>query len=464
MSAPVQPEPLDAIVIGAGQAGPSLAARFAAAGQRVALIERSHLGGTCVNDGCTPTKTLVASARAAWAARRAGDYGVMVKGPVSVDMAAVRARMEGVVAASVTGLTDWLGSFKTLEVIRGEGSFASPKEVSVNGRRLTAPQIFINTGGRASVPDWPGLSKIPFLTNTSILRLDSLPSHLVIAGASYIGLEFAHMYARFGSKVTVVERGPRAAQREDADISQHIRQILEAEGVTFQFNTTIESVARAGSGVLVSFKTGERRASVEGSHLLIALGRTPNTEALNLPAAGVTTDARGFIVTDDHLRTSVPGIWAMGDVNGRGAFTHTSYNDFEIVANNVLDGGKRSVAGRIPVYGLFIDPPLGRIGMTEDEVRRSGRKALIGTRLMSNVARARERGETQGMMKVVVDADSKAILGAAILGIGGDEVVHSLLQLMAADTPYTTMMETVHIHPTVSELIPTMLGDLKPLS
>ena len=463
MPNPAQPDSFDAIVIGAGQAGPSLAARLAGAGRRVALIERSHLGGTCVNDGCTPTKTLVASARAAWAARRAGDYGVVVKGSVNVDMAAVRARMDAVVSASVSGLTDWLGSYETLEIIRGEASFVSANEVAVNGRQLRAPQIFINTGGRASIPDWPGLNKVPFLTNTSILRLDSLPGHLVIAGASYIGLEFAHMYARFGAKVTVVERGPRAAQREDADISQHIRQILEAEGVTFLFNTTIESVARAGTGVLVSFKTGDRRASVEGSHLMVALGRTPNTEALNLSAAGVATDARGYIVTDEHLRTNVPGIWAMGDVNGRGAFTHTSYNDFEIVANNVLDGGTRSVAGRIPVYGLFIDPPLGRVGMTEDEVRRSGRKALIGTRLMSNVARARERGETQGMMKVLVDAKDKTVLGAAVLGIGGDEVVHSLLQLMAAGTPYTTMRDTVHIHPTVSELIPTMLGALEPL-
>lgn len=456
-------EPFDAIVIGAGQAGPSLAARMAGAGKRVALIERRHLGGTCVNDGCTPTKTLVASARAAWAARRAGDFGVMVKGPVSVDMAAVRARMDGVVAASVAGLTDWLASYSTLEVIRGEASFVSPTEVAVNGRLLRAPQIFINTGGRASLPDWPGLNKVPYLTNTSILRVDSLPGHLVIAGASYIGLEFAHMYSRFGSKVTVVERGPRAAQREDADISQHIRQILEAEGVTFLFNTTIESVARAGHGMLVSFKSGERRASVEGSHLMVALGRTPNTEALNLSAAGVSTDARRYIVTDDHLRTNVPGIWALGDVNGRGAFTHTAYNDFEIVADNVLDGGTRSVAGRIPVYGLFIDPPLGRIGMTEDEVRRSGRPALIGTRLMSNVARARERGETQGMMKVLVDAESKKLLGAAVLGIGGDEVVQTLLQLMAAGTPYTTMMQAVHIHPTVTELLPTVLGELRPL-
>ncbi|MBU1304863.1 MAG: FAD-containing oxidoreductase [Alphaproteobacteria bacterium] len=453
----------DAIVIGAGQSGPFLAARLAEAGRTVALVEREHLGGTCVNDGCTPTKTLVASARAAWAARRAADFGVRVQGPVSVDMPAVKARKDAIVQASVTGLTNWLNGYKSLEYIKGEGRFVSPTQVQVGSRLLQSEQIFINAGARASIPDWPGLNDVPYLTNSSIMELDTLPGHLIIAGASYIGLEFAHMYSRFGSKVTVIERGPRPAQREDADISTHIRQILEAEGTSFLFDTTVEAVARAGNGVLVSLKSGTRRVSVEGSHLLIALGRKPNTAALDLPAAGVATDPRGYIVTDDHLRTNVPGIWAMGDINGRGAFTHTSYNDFEIVADNVIDGGTRSVAGRIPVYGLFIDPPLGRIGMTEAEVRNSGRKALMATRLMSNVSRARERGETQGMMKVLVDAQTHQVLGAAVLGIGGDEVVQSLLQLMAAKTPYTTMMHTVHIHPTVSELIPTMLADLKPL-
>lgn len=458
------PEQFDSIVIGAGQSGPFLAARLAGAGRTVALIEREHLGGTCVNDGCTPTKTLVASARAAWSARHAGEFGVVVKGPVTVDMAAVKSRKDKVVSASVSGLADWLGSFKTLKYIRGEGRFVSPTQVKVGRRLLTAPQIFINTGATARVPDWPGIHSVPHLTNTSMMNIDSLPSHLIIAGASYIGLEFAQMYARFGSKVTVIERGPRAAPREDADISAAIRDILEAEGVTFMFDTTVEAVAKAGHGVLLSLKSGRRLASVEGSHLLLALGRTPNTAALDLPAAGLQTDERGFIPVDDNLRTRVEGIWAMGDVNGRGAFTHTSYNEFEIVADNVLDGGKRSLAGRIPVYGLFIDPPLGRIGMTEAEVRKSGRKALIGTMPMARVSRAKERGETQGLMKVLVDAQSKRILGAAILGIGGDEVVQSLLQLMAAGTPYTTMMHTMHIHPTVTELLPTLLADLKPLA
>lgn len=456
-------EQYDAIIIGAGQSGPFLAARLAGAGRKVALVEQKHLGGTCVNDGCTPTKTLVASARAAWAARHAVDFGVLVKGPVTVDMKAVKARKDKVVGASVKSLTDWLGSYKTLDYIQATGSFVSPTEVRAGKRVLTAPQIFINVGATASIPAWPGLRSVPFLTNTSMMNVDTLPGHLIIAGASYIGLEFAQMYARFGSKVTVIERGARPARREDEDISAAIRSILEAEGVTFMFETTVEAVAKAGHGVLLSLKSKDRLASIEGTHLLVALGRTPNSAGLNLEAAGLETDARGFIPVDDHLRTGVKGIWAMGDINGRGAFTHTSYNDFEIVADNVVDGGRRSIGGRIPVYGLFIDPPLGRIGMSEAEVRKSGRKALMATMPMARVSRAKERGETQGLMKVLVDAQSKQVLGAAILGIGGDEIVHSLLQLMAAGTPYTTMMRTVHIHPTVTELIPTMLADLKPL-
>lgn len=458
------PEQFDAIIIGAGQSGPFLAARLVDAGKRVALIERSHIGGTCVNDGCTPTKTLVASARAAWAARHAAAFGVVLKGPITVDMKAVKARKDTVVSASVRSLTEWIGGMETLDYIEGSASFASPTEVMVGKRRLTAPQIFINAGASPSVPNWPGIKTVPYLTNTSMMNIDTLPGHLIIAGASYIGLEFAQMYARFGAKVTVIERGPRPASREDEDISAAIRTILEADGVSFLFDTTIEAVAKAGHGVLLSLKSGERRASIEGSHFLVALGRTPNTADLNLAAAGLETDDHGYIPVDDHLRTKVDGIWAMGDINGRGAFTHTSYNDYEIVADNVIDGGKRSIAGRIPVYGLFIDPPLGRIGMSETEVRKAGIKAQMAVMPMSKVARARERGETQGLMKVLVDSDTKQILGAALLGIGGDEVVHSLLQLMAAGTPYTTMMETVHIHPTVTELIPSLLAELKPLA
>ena len=456
-------EQFDAIIIGAGQSGPFLAARLAGLDKKVALIEREHIGGTCVNDGCTPTKTLVASARAAWSARNAAQYGVNLAGPVTVDMKAVKARKDKVVGASVQSLTSWIEGLPTIEYIKGKGAFASASEVMVNGRTLTAPQIFINTGAKPSIPPWPGLGEVPYLTNSSMMDLDVLPEHLVIAGASYIALEFAQMYRRFGSEVTVIERGPRPASKEDADISDAIRSILEEEGINFLFDTTIEGVSKTNGGVSLSLKTGEQQSSVEGSHLLIALGRTPNTAALNLQAAGLEVDSKGYIPVDDHLRTKVPGIWAMGDVNGRGAFTHTSYNDFEVVADNIIDGGDRSIGNRVPVYGLFIDPPLGRIGMSETEVRKSGKPALMAVMPMSKVARARERGETQGLMKVLVDRDSKQILGAAILGINGDEVVHSLLQLMVSQIPYTTMVKTMHIHPTVTELLPTLLADLKPL-
>jgi pyruvate/2-oxoglutarate dehydrogenase complex dihydrolipoamide dehydrogenase (E3) component len=456
-------EKFDAIIIGAGQSGPFLAAKLAEAGQKVAIVEREHLGGTCVNDGCTPTKTLIASARAAWSARHAADFGVTITGPVAVDMKAVKARKDAIVAASVHSLTTWLDGLENLEVIRGTGRFVSAREVAVGKRRLSAERIFINVGGTATIPNWPGLSDVRYLTNTSIMDVEELPEHLVIAGASYIGLEFAQMYARFGSTVTVIERAPRVAGREDEDISQALHDILEADGVAFKLDSEVDQVERAGNAIRVHVRGRSGSSVVEASHLLIALGRTPNTSDLDLGAAGIATDARGFIPVDDHLRTRVDGIWALGDVNGRGAFTHTSYNDYEVVADNILRGGQRSIKDRIPVYGLFTDPPLGRIGMTEAEVRKLGKPALMATYPMIRVARARERGETSGLMKVLVDAQTHRILGAAILGINGDEVVHSLLQLMAAGTPYTKLVETVHIHPTVSELIPTMLDGLKPI-
>jgi pyruvate/2-oxoglutarate dehydrogenase complex dihydrolipoamide dehydrogenase (E3) component len=456
-------EQFDAIIIGAGQSGPFLAARLAEAGHKTALVERTHLGGTCVNDGCTPTKTLVASARAAWMARHAADYGVVLDGPVRVDMRAVKARKDKVVNASVQSLTDWLGTTEGLELITGSARFVSPTEVEVNNRRLTAPRLFINTGARPSIPDWPGIADVPYLTNTTILELDTLPKHLVIAGASYVALEFAQIYARFGAKVTIVARGDRPASREDPDISAAIRQILERDGVQFLFDTEVQSVRRDGTGIALALRGPDGEHTLSGSHLLLALGRTPNSEDLDLPAAGLQADKHGYIPVDDHLRTAVPGIWAMGDINGRGAWTHTSYNEFEIVADNLIDGGTRSIAGRTTVYGLFIDPPLGRIGIGESEARQLGRPVLSATMPMSKVARARERGETEGLMKVFVDAQTQRILGAAILGIRGDEVVQSLLQLMTGDLPYTSMTQTMHIHPTVTELLPTLLAGLKPL-
>ena len=457
-------ERYDAIVIGTGQAGPSLAVRLATAGRKTAIIERKLFGGTCVNVGCIPTKTLIASARAAHVARRAADFGVLIDGPIRVDMAQVRARKDAVVRQSNEGVTTWLKSTPNLTVYEGHGRFESPRTVRVGETLLEADRIFVNVGGRAHVPDMPGVAEVDYLTNTGMMDVDFLPEHLIVVGGSYIGLEFAQMYRRFGSRVTVVEMGPRLIAREDEEISGAIRAILEDEGVAIRLNAECVSVARRGEHIAVHMSCEEEPREILGSHLLLAVGRVPNTEDLGLDRAGVETDARGYIVVDDQLRTNVPGIWALGDVNGRGAFTHTSYNDYEIVAANLLDHDSRRVTDRIPAYALFVDPPLGRAGMTEREVRASGRKALVGTMLMTHVGRARERSETKGCMKVLVDAETKKILGAALLGIEGDEAIHSILDVMYAGAPYTVIQRAVHIHPTVTELIPTLLGDLKPLT
>ncbi|OBJ27412.1 FAD-containing oxidoreductase [Mycobacterium sp. 1245801.1] len=450
----------DAIIVGAGQAGPPLAGRLTAAGQRVALIERKLIGGTCVNTGCIPTKTLVASAHAAHLARRGAEYGVGT-GPVSVDMAKVKARKDEIMLGDRKGVEDWLEGMKGCTVFRGHAVFRDPHTLRVGDDELSADRIFLNVGGRAVVPDIPGLSDVDFLTNVSILELDTVPTHLVIVGGSYIALEFAQMYRRFGARVTVVERGARLASREDEDVSATIEEILRAEGIDVIVGADDVRIAKNGNGFELT--PGEGAAPVQGSHLLLAVGRRPNTDDLGLDAAGVQTDARGYIVVDDQLQTSVEHIWAMGDCNGKGAFTHTSYNDFEIVAANLLDEDPRRVSDRITTYALYIDPPLGRAGMTVDQVRSSGRQALVGKRPMTRVGRAVEKGETQGFMKVVVDADTQEILGAAILGVGGDEAIHAILDVMSAKAPYTTLSRTMHIHPTVSELIPTMLQELSPL-
>jgi pyruvate/2-oxoglutarate dehydrogenase complex dihydrolipoamide dehydrogenase (E3) component len=455
----------DAIVIGSGQAGPFLAERLTGAGMRVALIEREHLGGTCVNDGCIPTKALVASARAAHVARHATDWGVTLGGPVGVDMKAVQARKDRIVGQSVEGLSKWLAAMPGLTLHWGHARFVAPHAVQVGDEVLEAPRIFINVGGRAVLPDWPGIDTVPVLTNTSMMALDSLPEHLLVVGGSYIGLEFAQMVRRFGARVTVLEYADRPIAREDPEVSHEVQAILEREGVDFHLAVRHARVtAGAGdSGMRIEFNAGGSLRQVEGSHLLAAVGRRPNTDDLGLDHAGIATDARGFITVDDQLRTNVPGAWALGDANGRGAFTHTSYNDHEIVAANLLDGASRRVSDRIPAYALFTDPPLGRIGMSEAEVRASGRPALVGTMPMTRVGRARERGETQGFMKVIVDAQTGRILGASLLCIEGDEIVHCLLDAMYAGASYRTIQRAVHIHPTVSELIPTLLGDLRPL-
>ena len=457
------PDKFDAIVIGTGQSGPALAVRLAKAGRKTAIVEREYFGGTCVNTGCTPTKTLIASARAAHIARRAADFGVTLGGPVGVDMARVKARKDAVVRASSEGVAKWLRQTPGLTVYEGHARFESPRTVRVNGTVLEAGEIFIDTGARARVPDMPGLAEVEYLTNSTMMDLDSLPAHLIIIGGSYIGLEFAQMYCRFGSRVTVVEAGPRVIAKEDEDVSAAIQTILESEGITLRLNAECLSVAKRGRGVAVGLGCKDEPREVEGSHVLLAVGRVPNSDDLGLDQAGVKTDERGYITVDDRLRTNVRGIWALGDVNGRGAFTHTSYNDYEIVAANLLDDDPRRVSERIPAYALYIDPPLGRAGMTEREARTSGRKVLAGKMSMSRVARARERSETGGFMKVLVDAETKQILGAAILGIEGDEAIHSILDLMYARAPYTVMQRAMHIHPTVTELIPTLLGDLEPL-
>ena len=453
----------DAIVIGAGQAGPSLAVRLAESGRKTAIVERKLLGGTCVNTGCIPTKTLIASARVAHVARIASDYGISVPGDVRVDMAQVKARRDAVVRQSSESLRSWLDRTLNLTVIHGHARFESAHRVRVNGQILEAPQIFLDVGGRAAVRGIEDISEVRYLDNSSVMEVDFLPEHLLIVGGSYIGLEFAQMYRRFGSRVTVIEMAPRLIGREDEDVSAEVQTILEREGVEFRLSSKCLNAARDGDGVRVGMDCEGSDEGVSGSHLLLAIGRTPNTDDLGLAVAGVATDERGFITVDDELRTNVPGIWALGEANGRGAFTHTSYNDYEIVAANLLDGERRRVSDRIPIYALFIDPPLGRVGMGEAEVRKSGRKALIAKMPMTRVGRARERGETQGFMKVLVDGETKHVLGATVLGIEGDEVIHAIANLMYARAPYTVMQRAVHVHPTVSELLPTLLGTLQPL-
>ena len=454
----------DAIIIGTGQAGPSLAARFAATGMTVAIVERHKFGGTCVNTGCIPTKTLVASAYAAHVARRGAEYGFAVNGDVRVDMKRVKARKDEVSGRSNRGVEEWLRGLKNCTVIQGHARFQSSHRVAVNDEVLHADKIFINVGGRASVPAMPGIQDVPFLTNSSIMDVDFLPEHLVIVGGSYIGLEFGQMYRRFGSEVTIVEMGPRLIGREDEDISEAVRQILEAEGIQIRLNAKCISLAKHDSRIAVGIRCDEGPPEVLGTHVLLAVGRTLNTHDLGLDRAGVATDERGYIVVDDRLQTNVPGVWALGDCNGRGAFTHTSYNDYEIVADNLLNGDHRRVSDRIQTYALFTDPPLGRCGMTDAEIRKSGRAALATKHPMSRVSRAVEKGETHGFIKVAVDADTKQILSAAILGTGGDEIVHVLLDAMYAKAPYTVIQRAMHIHPTVAEFLPTVLSKLEPFA
>lgn len=458
----MQVQPFDAIIVGAGQAGPPLAARLTAAGQTVAFVERHLFGGTCVNTGCTPTKAMIASADAAHFARRAGEYG-FTTGAVTVDMKAVVARREAIVAPSRKGVEKSLREDPKVTVFTGTASFESATTMRVGDALIEAKQIFLNVGARAVVPELPGVHDVEYLDNTSLLAMDTLPKHLVIVGGSYIGIEFGQMYRRFGAEVTIVEKSSRLVSHEDEDVSACVQSILEAEGITIRTSAECIHLAAHAEGVSVGTNCSVDSKPIVGSHVLLAVGRRPNTDDLGLAKAGVAMDEKGYIVVDDQCRTNVAGIYAIGDCNGRGAFTHTAYNDFEIVAANLLDNDPRKISDRIPCYAMYLDPPLARIGLTEAQVRKTGRAALMGTRPMSKVNRAREKGESLGFMKVLVDTETKKILGASLLGVGCDEAIHCLLDVMYADAPYTKISRAVHIHPTVSELIPTLLQALKPL-
>jgi pyruvate/2-oxoglutarate dehydrogenase complex dihydrolipoamide dehydrogenase (E3) component len=458
-------ESWDAIVVGAGQAGPSLAVRLAEAGHRTVLIERDRLGGTCVNTGCTPTKTLVASARVAYLARRAADFGVSISSDISIDYQRVHERMLGVVNQSSEGLASWLGSTKDLSVVQGQARFVAPGAIAIGERILKAPKIFLNVGCRPVVPDWATASGVPYLTNVSLLELTELPRHLLIIGGSYVGLEFAQVFRRFGSEVTVFEHSARLLAREDDEAAAVVREALEADGVRFEIGAGSLGLTRRNGDnqVAVTFDRGGLSQSVAGSHVLLAVGRQPNTEELGLELAGVKIDARGFVTVDGELRTSTPGIWAMGDVNGRGAFTHTSWNDYEVVAANVIDGQQRSIDGRVAPYAMYVDPPLARIGASEHQAREQGRRLLVGRMPMSRVGRAKERSETRGFMKVLVDEETMRLVGATFVCVDADEVIHSMLDVMTSGVDVRTIARSVPIHPTISELIPTMLQQLKPL-
>jgi pyruvate/2-oxoglutarate dehydrogenase complex dihydrolipoamide dehydrogenase (E3) component len=453
-------EPYDAIIIGTGQAGPALAVRMAGAGRRIAIIERNRFGGTCVNTGCIPTKTLAASAYAAHMARRASEFGVQLGGSVTVDMKRVKARKDEISGQSRTGVEAWIRGTPNCTVYQGHARFESPTEIRVTDRLLTAPRIFINVGGRATIPPFPGVPDTPYLTNSTLLDLDTLPRSVAIVGGGYVGLEFGQIFRDFGSEVTIIEKASRLIAAEDEDVSSAVREILERKGIQFRLNATCIVLSRGKTGIAARVDCAEGAPEVSGTHILLAMGQTPTW---GWKRSGVLRDSRGYITVDDELRTNIPGIWALGDCNGRGGFTHTSYNDFEIVAANLLDGDTRRVSDRIPAYNLYVDPPLGRAGMTEAQTRQSGRRVLMAKRPRTRVGRAVEKGETQGFMKVLVDGDTGEILGAAILGNGGDEAIHCILDLMYARAPYSVMQRAVHIHPTVSESIPTMLGDLQPL-
>ena len=453
----------DAIIIGAGQAGFPLAGALTDKGWNVALVEGRALGGTCVNDGCSPTKTIIASARAAHLARRGADYGVQT-GPIAIDFARVMERKNEIVTRYRGGLEDWLRGIDKLTIYNAYAEFVGPNQVRVGENAvIESERIYLNVGARPFIPPIPGLDGVDYLDSTSLLDLTDLPEHLIVLGGGYIGLEFAQAFRRFGSAVTVIEMGPQIMGREDCDIAEAGKVALEAEGVRVLLNTKAVQAAQQGNAIVLTVDRDGVQEQIAGTHFLVATGRRPNSDRLNLDAVGIETDRRGFILVDDHLQTTVPGIWALGDVNGLGAFTHTSWNDYEIVLDN-LNGGDRKVSDRITTYAMFVDPPLGRVGMSEQEVRESGRAALMAIKPMSHISRAIERDETHGLIKLLVDAETEQFLGAAILGIGGDEIIQTITTAMVARAPYTVMKNAMYAHPTVSEHLPSILGELQPLT
>jgi len=454
----------DALIIGAGQAGPSLAGRLTAAGWTVGFVERQHFGGTCVNTGCTPTKAMIASAKAAHTMRQAAGYGLEAAGEFTVDLAKVKARKDGIVAASRTGLEKWLRQMPGCTVFTGTARFLSPTSIQVGDEVLEARHIFLNVGGRPASPPLPGIEQVPYLTSSTILELEELPTHLIIVGAGAVGLEFAQLFRRLGSQVTIVERNPRLLPHDDEDIAATVAEILTSEGITLRLGAECISLGQENGQPVVHVSCAEDPASSQGSHLLLAMGRQPNTDDLALEKAGLQADKHGYIPVDEQLQTAVPGIWALGDCNGRGAFTHTAYNDFEIVAANLLDHGQRRVSDRLPVSAIYVDPPFAKVGQTETELRAAGTPILVGKRPMTKVGRAVEKGETKGFIKVLVHAETDQILGASIVGVGGDEAIHCIITAMYARQTAAFMRSNMFIHPTVAELIPTVFGELKPLA
>lgn len=452
----------DAIIIGTGQAGPSLAVDLAKQGLKVAIIERKLFGGTCVNTGCIPSKTMYESARKAHLARKLDFFGIEIDQP-KINLKKIVARKDDIVEHYRAGLKNWLEGTQNCDVYEGQARFINNYTIQVNDTLITANKLFINVGGRALIPDIPGISKINYLTNSTIMELDQIPKHLIILGGSYVGLEFAQMFKRFGSEVTIIEQGERLISREDEEISNEIKNILENENINILLSTKLTSLENSGAQISISLNQNGKACVVKGSHLLVATGRKPNTDDLGLENTDLKLDERGYIVVDDELNTAVPGIYALGDCNGKGAFTHTSYNDYQIVIANLLKPHSKSVNDRILAYNLYIDPPLGRVGQNEQDFKNTNRKILVAKMEMRSIKRAVIKGETQGFMKVFIDKETNKILGASILGVEGDEIIHIFLDMMYAGAEYTVIKNAMHIHPTIAELIPTMLETLKPL-